>query len=121
MLRAAKCRLVSVGLIMLTGHSVGSAPGFIGSLCGHARLKPSMLCRYRCSFPSKLLQRPRNADSLLRKLSPVRPALVTDSYPAIFHLVNPIAGFSDDWIMSCEQQSFAALFHDPLKQLKCTL
>src|SRR6266566_822230 len=50
-----------------------------------------------------------------------RAARVTGSDAAIFHLVDPIAGFGDDWVMGCQKQSFPALLHDVLQQLKGAL
>src|SRR5581483_2491602 len=46
---------------------------------------------------------------------------MTDNYPSVFHLVNPIAGFSDDRIMRGKQQRFFTLLHDILQQLKGAL
>src|SRR5205814_1447352 len=40
---------------------------------------------------------------------------------AIFHFVDPIAGFGDGRIVSGQKQSFPALLHDVLQQLKCPL
>ena len=40
---------------------------------------------------------------------------------AIFHFVDPIAGFGDDGIMRGQEQSFAAFLDDILKQFKGAL
>ena len=40
---------------------------------------------------------------------------------AIFHFVDPIAGFGNDGIVRGQEQSFAAFFDDILKQFKGAL
>ena len=40
---------------------------------------------------------------------------------AVFHLVDPIAGFGDDRIVRGQEQSFAAFLDDILKQFKGAL
>src|SRR5881409_1345326 len=40
---------------------------------------------------------------------------------AVFHLMDPIAGFGDRRIMGGQKQSFAAFLHDVLQQLKSAL
>ena len=42
-------------------------------------------------------------------------ARVTGGDAAIFHLVDPIAGFGDGWVMRGQKQSFPALLHDVLQ------
>src|SRR5947208_639314 len=50
-----------------------------------------------------------------------RAARVAGVDQAIFHLVNPIAGFSDHRIMRGKEQRFSTLLHDTLQQLKGAL
>ena len=52
--------------------------------------------------------------TLLKKLN-FASARVADNYPAIFHLVNPIASFGDRWIMRGKEQCFSALLHNILQ------
>jgi hypothetical protein len=40
---------------------------------------------------------------------------------AVFHLVDPIARFRNDWIVRRQKQSFPALLHDVLQQLEGAL
>ena len=46
---------------------------------------------------------------------------VAGNYAAVFHLVDPIAGFGNDWVVSCQKQGFPALLHNVLQQLKGAL
>src|SRR4030095_8638661 len=50
-----------------------------------------------------------------------RAPRVAGGDPAVFHLMGPIAGFGDDRIVRGQEQSFAALSHDILKQVKGAL
>jgi hypothetical protein len=50
-----------------------------------------------------------------------RAARVTGGDAAVCHLVDPIAGFGNDWVVGCQKQSFPALLHDGLQQLKGAL
>src|SRR5437762_1456182 len=49
------------------------------------------------------------------------PPRVAGGDPAVLHLVDPVAGFGDDRIVRGQEQSFAALLHDILQQLKGAL
>src|SRR5207302_7247282 len=48
-------------------------------------------------------------------------ARVAGNYAAVFHLVDPIASFSDDGIVRGQEQRFTARAHDTLQQLKGAL
>jgi hypothetical protein len=50
-----------------------------------------------------------------------RAARVAGVDQAVFHLMDPIAGFGDDGIVRGQEQSFAAFLDDILKQFKGAL